>query len=76
MLLQFGKDVCVESAVHAEVMTLREGLLVVAVGIITLLHVRIRLKSVMAWVANSLSIPWLLHTILRECCHVFRAATS
>lgn len=70
MLLQFGREINVESAVHAKVVPLREGLLVM-VASSHLLVFKSNYKSIVVLVADPLSAPWRFYTVLCEYCHVF-----
>lgn len=79
VLFQFGKEVSVDLAVHTEVLTLREGLLMAAASRKASTHSFVfesNCQSVVAWVADPLSAAWNFHTTLRECCLVFGTEIS
>lgn len=75
LLLQFRKEVRVESTVHDELMPVREGILVtVALWWVSSdpFMFESNSKSVVSWsVANSSSAPWQFQNTLRECYCVF-----
>lgn len=78
MLLQFGKEVRVESAVHAKLLAFRKGILVAATFRWTSSHpfvFQLDTKSVIAWNANPSLESWRFQNILHEC-YFFRSRIS
>lgn len=74
VLLQFFKEVCVDSTIYAEVMTLREGLLVAAVSRWSSSYsfmFELNCKSVIVWVANPILAMWNFQNVLLIWCHIF-----
>lgn len=74
VLLQFCKEVIVDLAVEAEVLALREGLLVAVTSCWASTHsfmFKSDLSSIITWAVNPLSAPWRHHFLIRDCCNVF-----
>lgn len=74
VLVQFCKEVRVDSAVHTEVLVLREGLLVAMALCWASLHYFMFESdslSVVTWVIVSSLASWRFHNMFRECCTIF-----
>lgn len=78
-LLQFGRDVKMDLAIHEEVLALQEGLLVEATSRWVSTHSFVfesDCKSIVAWTADRMSAPWRFHMVFCECCYVFGVGIS
>lgn len=79
VLSQFGKEVLLDLTVHAEVVALREGILVAATSrwVSSYYFVfEFDSNSIVAWVVDPVSAPWYFHNLLRECYYVFGLGIS
>lgn len=73
-LIQFSKEVRVNSTVHVEVVALREGLLVAAASSWASFHSFIfesNSKLAVSWVVDPFLALWRYDNFFRECCNVF-----
>lgn len=76
VLLQFCKEVRVNSIVDVDVLALREGLLMLAASPWTSTHsfvFELDLRLVIAWVADPSSASWWFHSTFRKYCNIFRS---
>lgn len=76
VLLQFGREVNVESAVHVEMLAFRDDLLVVAALRSALTHLFVFKLDSKSVVTDLSSTPWRFHMVLRECLRVFGPGIS
>lgn len=74
VLIQFGNEMEIDSSIHAEVLALRKGILVVAASRWVSSNSFVfesNSQSIVAWVADPSSVLWRFQNIFWECCHVF-----
>lgn len=74
VLIQFYKEVRVDSLVYAKVLALKEELLVAAALSRASTHCfkfERDSHAVVSWVPDPPSAPWRFHNLVRQCCHIF-----